>query len=291
MGRRMGGMLLLVTALIALVVVAGLQRPNATGTAVPQDVPAPPTVGACLPSAPPGEPDQYPPSQLLPAATFGPCAELHYGEVAQVLSHRPAVANEIVGGDERTYIGLPTSIEESNWVSPINTSIVWANPTALQQAAGQQWVACIVTPGSSTPYRGTVGQALNTGRLPAVYSSCLAGTDPHTPLVPCSSPHRSEVLGQASPRLIAGGQAHLDAMCMTYAKTLTRRADFEADGQLRARSLSEHFGPSPTDSLAGLDPDYPSSNNSQSTCIVSATGSRLLTASLLGIGDGPLPLG
>ncbi len=263
--------------------------------AVTGPIPAPPRVGQCLLQPPPN------PAVVVGGGgsyRLGRCSASHYGEVAEVVDGTKAKVQTPAGlayslppcADESAYLGWAPPVParpQVRWRS-IEVNTITMDPTVLQRAFGQHWVICVVipsTPGAS--YRGSVKNALSTGRLPASYAQCVISLRSPNWETPCDQPHRYEIFGTA---VLSDGyrdQRSLDADCLAIVRSSSGMADVTAAGALAVTAVPFHW-----DAVGDQQPGWPAVQADQAAeavCAIGATGSRVLTGTLFGIGAHPLP--
>ncbi len=195
MSGRPAGLITVFAAVVALVVVTALTRPGLAGDAVAVPPPGPPATGDCVT-------DSF--GDSTAASGFSPhlvyrqipierCTGARYAEVAAVIAV-PAAAPEVsppddpydptsgvVGDDPNLdscaasvsrYTELPPygSVQTGGWTESVgDVSPVLLRPSARQEAAGQHWLACVVSPDE--------GPASFEYSLKDVYSSAFPAAD------------------------------------------------------------------------------------------------------------------
>lgn len=279
MPRRVTGALILLVGLtVALVLPAVVGRPIA-GTAGRPPVPEPPVVGDCL-TAPP---ERAASPLILPVApATAPVAACtsggtSFGEVVLVTRASTPAALAAVEWDDcgaplQTYLGWPSS----RWRPAQSAVLALLGPDAEQVAVRQAWVACAITTGPPG-YPGSVRDGF--GPAADRYGDC----DPTRPFDPaprpCDEPHDQEAIGRA----VVGYDdlAGLDQSCTDLVRQRTGLADPTAGGRLAVLVAPVDPNTVPPDVSAG---------GQAMTCGIRVVGTGKLTASLVGIGDRPLPL-
>ncbi|WP_420122836.1 hypothetical protein [Nakamurella sp.] len=278
--RRVAGALILVVGLTVALVLPAVAGRRITGTASRPPVPDPPVVGDCLtaPLAWAASPLILP--VVLATAPVAACSATpgsSFGEV--VLVTRPA-APAALGAFEwddcaaplQTYLGWPSS----RWRPAPSAVLALLGPDAEQVEVGQAWVACAITTGA-LGYAGSVRDGF--GPAADRYGDC----DPTRPFDPaprpCDEPHEQEAIGRA----VVGFDdlAGLDASCADLVRRRTGLPDPTAGGRLAVLVAPVDPNTVPPDVSAG---------GQTMTCGVRVVGPGKLTASLVGIGDRPLPL-
>jgi len=238
----------------------------------------------------------------FPVALFAECDGPVVGEVGYV-DPNAAPPKRIIDNDYQTLVGQCAldSIAYVGSIPPVvarpggQPSILWqpslsfryttVGPTAVQRAAGQKWSACVVGASDAKPYVGRLRQALATGVLPPVFGSCwLTSGLAETDQVPCSQPHRYEVLGSTdtSPEPIRA--ADLQRAYTVYAARALRTNDPTRHGAVRVEIVD-------FDESAAVIPAADAQiQGGYVVCVVAAQGDERFTSTLVGIGERPLPL-
>lgn len=314
---------------IAFIAVAAVVAPNVptrvvAGIPVVGSVPGPPAVGDCLlePWVQWGAfgPDGVPNHSPLRTA---PCRGEKFGEVTDVVPDglaQTVTSEEVLdedGGTIRTVISDPVSTRCSQaqgrylglaqdrqalrgrsveWFPPFRATPVTVGPTLVQRAAGQSWVACVVTPwsldGESPAYTGSV-RRIGDSPLPAVFGVCwpiVAGFGEGEG-VECSEPHQVEVLGYFGGLVKDLAPFDLEESCRQHAAALLAMAEPTAGGALETSLLLRYYAPSSEFGLGPAPTSTPSSENNQvtATCFVSTTTDRRIVGTLVGLGTAPVP--
>ena len=305
--------------LAALVVVGSAFQPHllaGSGRAAPP--PGPPAVGDCFDGAATPAPDGAGLTAIsggtvpvYPAQQTRPCTGLRTGEVTFVLPvARPTVlrigdANGLGRVDDPNqltcqtktaqYVGLATIPPlHSFWYPDFQIVMAVSGPSARQKAAGQQWVACLVTlqPTDATSadpnpaprrYDSTLRRALRTGAQRDEIGVCTANArwigDPN---VPCRQPHELEVLAYGDSGDHPGTRAALEASCRQVVGELTSLPDPTAGGALVVQTRVVAMN-----GLAITTAEVPA--DSAMFCSIATTHHRRLGGSLLALGTGPIP--
>jgi hypothetical protein len=280
--RRWSGLVLLVLAIAAMVVLPrAIGRPVAGSPRI-GPIPGPPIQGACLPPFV----TQAELDDLSTPATV-PCDRPHGAEITLVIQldtvAYPEPAWPTSGTDpilsqpidtcqaqNALYVGV-TGVSPDQRVLPRYRSKVTV-PDQIQWLAGQRWYACSVLPDVPLPvsYTGTAHLAFY-GVPPAPFATCADG--PHQAAVPCNHPHAAE-------QLTAGYQGPTQSWpplppntadsCRQLAKTIIGTEDPEFGGRIEIIGWFDGSGLS---------------------CWLQAAGGRRLVGTLIGHGTGPLPLG
>ncbi len=281
--RRALGALVLVLAVTAVVLVRAVAHPGITGSAAAAPLPGPPTVGACLRLA-----------AGLPAVTD--CAAPHDLEVTAGVSADATPPSRSQCAARGAEYLPPLTVD--GWLLPVDveTRVLPAPPG--ERAGGRGWQVCTVRPESHTRYTGTVrGMTLPSFR-PDVFGRCAGDVGGLS--TPCTAAHRTEELGTidlpyagldlagtyfgvdlSAATLPDAVTADLTARCAALTGRLTGAADPTYGGRLG--SAVEVRTAVPTAEPGGL--------RVYAACRVTPPPDRVLTASVIGLGDRDLPLG
>ena len=287
--RPAGLVLLLVAAVLAVTVPWALGGPiGESATRAP--LPEPPAVGACL---------AVPVTGGLPVAS--PCERPHAAEVAASWrSDDPLVAQvstfsgyleRATGRPDRAMGGMTEALVAACWsaaqryITPPRQSAAWfavpprVSPALIAAPPGQyhgrwRWLACVVVTADDTSWRGSLNWQ---GGAPAprpaeVSMNCQP--DGSTGFARCDGPHRTEVLGWPDYAWV-GSDDDRAADCRRLASSVTGRTDPTFGGRLRIEVVDRLPVP-----YRGALP----------LCVAALRGDGALIGSLIGIGDGDLPL-
>lgn len=312
--RRVGGLGLVVLALIAAVAISAT-RSTVAGRATAPPVPPAPAVGDCVLTAPTGIgwDDRNFGSSMTgePPATArtGPCTGTRFGEIVAVGTADRAVDGQLrrwTQCDEAAvdYLGLPVAADrvERLWQPTYfpMTGFLW--PSRRQAATGQRWAACVVAlpadDGSTGP-TDPVDFSLHGGwPRPQVRDRMSTCVDDAAATAPCGAPHRGEILAFADVISPALTQEQLDRGCRDTAAEQLGRADVTAGGSLtvevvigvqRGSTELDQDLPAPADleSVRNLDPP---AIYVYAQCMVRPTAADTrLVGSLRDLGDAPVP--
>ncbi len=308
--------------LVLLAVVTAAVLPNIDGRpiagqaqAVPVD--GPPRVGDCLLEPVPGFEVAYD-SNGLPRYVTGriePCTKSRFGEVAGTLTG-PLPLNQSEPEPGTTpgssiqqqcaisylnYLGATVDTatmllrpEFTYWTPMINADVTFYAPTPRQRAAGQAWMACVVHPGfafreAQPPYDRSPRDG---GPLPGPFGACASMYSEPDGWMPaaCDGPHPIELIGMtAGPEDLEGvTQRDLDATCRSLAARRTGIPNLSSHDGLKVSAPAQHTAADAMDvAEEGLGDE--GTLNRHAACIITATGSRELAGSLVGLGDRPIP--
>ena len=314
MGRRRGGLLIIVLVVVAAIAIPSAGGKQIAGTARSAPVPGPPAVGDCL-QVPETDAAQPSPTPSYRPRTLGPCGKRVYGEVAAVIDdrrpHQPSEPtfqtpddastvtddpNELPCLDATTrYLGMTVgtdhaAIISSVWrpINPLRRSLSGPNPTQL--AAGQRWVACIVSVhdwgGPSVSYSGTLKNTFALATLPPALATCLDTADLGAAQpVSCAKPHHVELFGVTDTAHPGLTQRLLDGTCLALAARMMGTSDPSAHGQIQLRASAIHGA---TDSpVAGLG--TATDDSGYAACMAVTPQAHQLQRTLLGLRNKPVP--
>lgn len=314
------GALLVVAVLTVAIIVPARNGLRIAGSATIGELPADPVVGDCLlqpaydffsksggsavaaPAA--GRARKNP---LAPI--FGPCGGGEVaGEVVAIVSAsgngvtRQATA-ESSGLDCRStalqYAGLlpladrfalagQTAVDPVSWQLSVSMRGSWMLPSVVMQAAGRSWAACVATPGLAGFYRGTVANSYRGGELPDLFGTCWDRSTPSAGMraIDCGRPHSAELISVGDvPDRVSTTSAAIKAACQRLSAQVMRRADPTAGGGLQVKVAPDLAD----DDLQRISPQE-ENRGLNVVCFVTA-GDRLLTGSLVGIGENAIPYG
>ena len=297
--RRLGGIAVLVLAVVAAMVVGARNAKYIKGTAGVAPVADPPVVGDCLT----GPMTQGPYPAIV---ATGPCSGSRYGQVVAVMPHTLGeVAQDSAESGDMTatlegsctrkgmqFLGLSfpvlqgSATEPPTWFPSTNIGPGLIQPDPLAQRFGADWTACMVSVyaifDEPTDYRGTLAQVHVTRDYPPNAATCWSDLPLNeTPAVPCRQPHEVEQFGGMWDMDPGTRPAELQSSCLELVKDMTGMEDPTAAGALQVRVLQSYTYPAPDDQdtlLAGY------------SCIVRAAAGKQLTGPLLSLYDGPVPV-
>ncbi len=307
--RRLAGGVVLLVVLVAAVVAPNFSQLRIAGRAVQISVPAAPVAGDCVTSLPDvnrllregnfGIGDEI----ELPVAEFGSCTGAIRGEVVSVLDGvtltRDVPATDYqkdlsqCGLDSIDYTGsIPPIVDGSPgrpgnvWSPALNFQTTSIGPSPLQRSVGQRWLACVIGAPAAHPYEGSLRDVLTTGAVPWNFANCWRSEAMRdVDQVSCDRPHAVELL--ATTGLGSTPQTATEVLhsCSVIAGRMIRTADPTRGGALRYTILDFDQTISP------VPPTEEVLRDTYITCIVVARAGLVLTDTLVGIGDGPLPTG
>lgn len=298
MQRGTGLVVLVAAALLAAIPAWGPRTVDGAAAAVAMT--GAPTVGACA-DAPVAAYPSYGSATgntyVYPRIDLGPCTGTRFAEVVWIIADpaQPSVTTEgsALNIDDPNqdrcaaavagYLGATsvTGPGGSIWTPVAAAQPSLSRPSARQEAAGQNWLACLASaPGSTypeqepAPYDGTLLDAVATGTARDRLGACPAlralgdGSAPGS----CGRPHTTQLLAVSGELAVATPRARLARDCASVAATLTGRSDPTAAGALRIVLDTD------TVPIGGV-----------AWCGVTTTGERTLSGGLIGLGDRALP--
>ncbi len=309
---RQLGACALVVAVVAALALPRLLAPGVVGAASAAPLPPPPPVGSCLQLA-------------IETVEVVGCDRPHTAEVLQTwpadrqpdgataLDGRPApLEGEPYGSDAwfaqsvdmcwpamDDYLAIPPLDATAVWIAiPVQIVPRFISAPAEQSAGKRRWRACVLTAPSGQEFVGTLRNAGAPDSLrPAPFGSCVwSGTGSVVGVVGCAGPHQIELLGYFNPTMamfqagsIETGMTAQDIQdsCTALASRMTRSADPTYGGRLRIsarplfNSLSGYVDAAGTAVSQLVVPD----------CFAELVGAGDLAGTVVGLGDGPLPLG
>jgi hypothetical protein len=328
MTRRVAGVVLLLAVVLASLVISRIGGVRVGGTAVAAPGATVPAVGDCLGdvTGPLTIPSlgAFPPSPSSVASvgetsvTFTDCGGQHVGEV---------VAYRSVPGPGEGAAGTPVS--DGEWCREVaagyRSHSIWrfrsASEGLWEPSTGQRfvailsapvqrsWAACaVVSPGLES-YVGSFVQSLADQPAPAPFGHCRSD-DPIDRWVSCTSPHRVQEFGTA----VTGGMSPRAAIeaCRSLIEQMTGLRDVNAGGVLRVVVVGGGLvadggadGSAAGDSGGGVGggdfgaddsgggfggADARGDESELGRCRLGAVAPNQLVGTLIGIGNGPLPL-
>jgi len=305
MDRRTWGAVLVVVVVAAALTVPNLAGRRIEGTATRTPIADPPEVGECLLEDPLDTRSALDYSSIeIAAPTTGPCGEENYGEIVSVtmnarsfpvtianrLSHpEPMACNPLV----RAYLGWPEGDVGSSdgsaadaWRPVATASVGLIGPSLWQYLSRQYWLACAIYPRHG-PYSGSVGRSFSSRAAANAFALCLSDSGSGSrQSMPCTVPHRTEILGWATAIDPQSQSGALNDSCRQFAASVTKLPDPTADGRLSVGALELH-----DDGQGGWSssPSGGSATAAQVACVLSASGTDRLNATLIGVADGALP--
>ena len=315
MDRRGIGLMVVVFALMAAVIV-----PNAFGRTIPGvaeavSVPGPPTVGDCVTESfdpTPAVTSSADTTIAYPSLTIAPCTGVRFGEVVAVISHPAGPTfpidsdgNKMIADPNESktcfpaterYIGIPgvgsvDQLTDRYWWLIIRSGDVLSEPSLRQRAAGQHWLACIAYLPISTEAggfgvqssRGSLKGAISTGVGRDYLGVCLATADwEDARLDNCFAPHESEVFGSGAVTDTPVARSDLESTCRSLIQQVTGMTDVTDDGRLAVQMLATDMeGHRLANKMIPAD--------SPVQCGITTVGGKALNGSLLGIWNDRIP--
>lgn len=285
MDRRLSGMVVLLLAVCAAVVVPQILRPGLAGHASAAPLPAPPAIGTCV-------------TLGQRSYTRVDCSEPHDGEVFVTWTaddpDRPVGRHSLSCTDESDHRFGAGSTRLHGWVLTIvNVSTRLIRAPRPERVGERGWAACVIRAADQSRFVGSVtGLTAVQVQRPGVFGSCLSGSlYLH---LPCTDPHTIERLGtttglypvdEAVDLTANGLPATLDTAlrvtCNDLARDVTGSADPTYGARLTVDVVASSMVPtiSPTRGIVAYSVD----------CVVTS-GDVALNDSVVGLGDGALPI-
>jgi hypothetical protein len=303
MSRRLAGIVVVILALVAVIVVPSINGRRLAGSAVASKFPDPPRVGDCLRQPVPSSANRggVPPEIAFTAISFGPCSGVVAGQIVAFWPSRAAMeADQSTRRSSRgpcyrqaaRFAGLPPFQRSTDaFGAPSDGSIAWRPtigfdpyhviPGVRESNAGRSWIACLVVPSGHRAYVGTLRDALTTGVMPPQFGSCWAGVelDKVPASLPCDRPHTAELLATGFIRNESiATAAVVDESCRYIAGRIMRVDDPTHGGKLAVVAGGILGTPL-------ILPETPSSIG----CFVTTAGGQQLSTTLMGLDDRPVP--
>ena len=204
------------------------------------------------------------------AVVFGRCAGTHAGEVAAFRRDAPGTDPAARTGAAAAWCGeVAESYREHLRWQVSAAAGAWA-PVQVQRFLAvigrpgtDGWAVCAVLAPGLEQYRGSYLDSMADRAAPAPFGFCRSAVAAHR-RVSCGEPHDEQVFGTAR----AGSSPTPDS-CRALVQRLTAMPDPTGDARL----------------VVGVD------GSGSGACRARVVGPQRLTATLLGLGDAPLPLG
>ena len=242
MDRRWTGIVLLVAAVAAAVVIGSLRSKQVSGSAAPALRPGPPSVGDCL--------GQFSGFEYPEEAPVVPCDQPHFAEVAAVGPGAPRGGlGGVIRRSEQPQQCLPPGDQPVPGIAercvdvrvglatrPQQVRAALIQPTELERKLGSAWVACAAAVGGPDlpfqPYDGTLRDAASTGHYPSTLGTCPASPEQLSLNQNCDRPHDMESFGTLTmEKKISDGTA-ATASCAELVKRATGLSDPTAGGRM-----------------------------------------------------------
>ena len=225
------------------------------------------------------------------------CADPHVGEVVSVTSSGTMFPIAGSGGfihyqasfcssAAQSFVGLsPSDIGSTEPWTLIGEGVAGViGPADRQRQAGQNWVACIAFARWGS-YRGTIRNSLAQPIGRAGFALCETAASADAGLVSCDRPHRLEVFGTIFTFLAS---AHgLETACMNLISRTTGITDPTRKGLLAVTVRSSPIEGADDRDVAVVSDQEPGTTAVE--CGAAVAGTTLLTKSLVGVGNAPLP--
>ena len=300
MQRRAAGLVLVIIALIGVLMVNGTAGRSVAGAATRMAIPAAPTTGSCLARTSSGWVDVD-------------CADPHTAEVVRSWSAADVVLAgryTLCKSAGRAYLGdqwgqSGDSPPKADWSLPsVMSSTVLVDGPGTSLVRGWSWQACVVRPvllgAGSAGYRGRLRDVPTTGVLPAELRPCFNRPGAAWVVgVSCSDRHTGEVLAARQLRIFGTTTAvdttasspQVRAECLQIARRTTAAADPTYGGRLQVVVNLHATGLGfVTSTNTPVDGSH-SYVLYQASCALQTTRPGVeLSASIVGLGSGPLPI-
>jgi len=303
MDRRAVGITVLAVAIVAALIVPTVGGRRVAGAAERTPTPDPPQVGDCLGDAA-TQPSPMNLDMPVFAAQTGPCGAGNFGEVVAVvpkvrfspptLDNGTSVAQAVdCNPFVRDYLGWAGpatdgagggggSSPSPEWRPADTIAEGLLGPNLVQYFAGQRWVACVVDP-EYVPFPGSIRGSVHYGTGADAFGSCRSTLDvAAAQAVRCFEPHLLEIFGWVG---VTDRNQNLDESCVALVRDITGMTDPTAGGTLTVAAVIGQDVE--RDDSSSPSPKTPT--NDQAVCTSSAAGSRLLTGTLIGLGERSVP--
>ena len=312
------GLVVLGVVAVLVAAISGVRPHLVTGNGHAPPIPGAPVVGDCVTDPIPGRQlvqDTVTATSggtvpVYPAQQTRPCTGPRYGEITAVITApKPATAEgdsdnrylddpnlDRCGPAAMQYVGISTQPIDRFWQPYLRIDIAVSQPTPRQVAAGQRWVACIVTlpepsfestSATRVPpppqYASSIRDALHTGRQRDQLGICMTALDWNGDFADsCGQPHTLELFagGDSGSQVVT--RAQVDRTCQQAVHTLTGMPDPTAGGALLVQTHID--GMNGDVSTAGEVPAH-----SSLACAITTAGGRKLRGSLLALHQQAIP--
>jgi len=303
MDRRWTGIVLLVAAVAAAVVIGSLRSKQVSGSAAPALRPGPPSVGDCL--------GQFTGFEYPEEAPVVPCDQPHFAEVAAV---RPRALPEVASAGSyddpnspnnacpreiSRFLGIAerASTSELAWQPTAEVRAALIQPNELERKLGSAWVVCAAAVGGPDlpfqPYDGTLRDAASTGHYPSTLGTCPASPEQLSLNQNCDRPHDRESFGTLTMEKKISDVTAATASCAELVKRATGLSDPTAGGRMTVSVVRDQtavrYVVEMPDAPGGATIYAPTPGYSY-YCLVRTTGKYDLTGPLLGLQGAPIPL-
>jgi len=297
MDRRPLGIGVVLVVLAAALVTPIFSGYRIGGTAVAVQIAAQPVVGDCLldvrldPGSA-GVADGQP--------TVVPCTVPHHGEI---ITQTAAAPTSRPGGGQvpslaacaktaYSYLGVhpldwvgQRSVSLDSWWPAFAADFGMLRPGPPQRRLGQSWVACVMTSPHGLISGGTAHLYGGTPR-PSPIALCSPTAEIVLYVsVSCDQPHATEIVGWRVADQSLADQATFEQSCTELVGRMIGRTNPGVDGALRVSVAIIRSTDGPV--REGWGPGH--SGPYRAACTIGTAGPRLLTGSLSGLGDAPLP--
>lgn len=307
--RRAIGIMALIVAAFAVLVLPKVLSAGLTGIPSSMDIPEPPPIGSCVlvdpaavtrvdcDKAHDGEVAMSWAAGILPEPTF--VLNRNYSMIATDAQGKLLPSDPLCSGWGSQYVGTITKFGPALW-APVDPSFVTTKVVAPPGFGTdkQHWVACVVVPGKAAPYVGTVrdsGGATGSAR-PDIFGWCFSSDTVATSASvysSCAGAHRIEQLATFIPTqqmfyantiTVETTLPEIEQGCLELATQMIGAVDPTFGGRLQIRSAPV------SEELRTPEAGPPQSGLRVPDCFVSYVGVGELTGTVVGLGDGALPV-
>lgn len=316
--RRWSGLLIVFLVVLAAAILPTVGGKKTAGIARSAPIPGPPAVGDCL-QVREDNTDSWNSNTdpVYPVQRFAACQAGRFGEVVAIIpdarvadrsiARPPSPDRSVLNDDPNAttcrdavwrYVGLEVTAEHrpvlaADWQPVAVVGIAPSAPSAIQQAAGQRWVACVLfagdRTGASVLYTGSAMGSFTNGKVPSAFALCLDSADiQNAGPVACGRPHPVEAFGATSTDKSGLTQASLNRSCLRLAHQLTGMSDPTAGGTLLVTAVAVHEAVDGT-AVEGLG--SATDDTGFAACLTAAQTGKTLAGTLLGLGARPIPYG
>lgn len=299
--QRLTGLVLIGAALVVVMAISALQGRAVPGRAVASPVPPRPQVGDCATAEVTPQFLEQVYSGEVPVLTSQPCDGARAGEVISITEGTSDVRTECFKAASG-YVGLTPidlgslAVQNSpatEWIPNVRLVAFNFRPSPLQAAAGQRWSACVMVGAGleglqPLPFQESPRDAAIRGGTSFDRFSVCADTQMPERLIPCGEPHRYELI--AGSLSVGGTEAASLASCRAKITEVTGLIDPSAGGRLQVATIS-YTVDQKTEKLVETTYAAAQQGGASLSCVVTpASADEVLTGSLYGLNDRPLPI-
>lgn len=292
--RRLTGLTVIAVAVIAMMLLTAGRARQVSGVAV---VPPPPQIGDCVSIPVTDQVLEQMNEGEVPVLVSGPCQGARAGEVASLEDQR-AYAQGDCWTPTLGYLGVPATAgpflkSETAWQTRTAAMSYTFGPSPLQVAAGQLWSACVLVGLDTENFRPrplieSARDAATRGGTAFDPFAICSDAPLSTQFTPCGGPHRYEMVADAFN--LGPSEAEGLEFCRALVSELTGLQDPSANGRLRVELIAYRYDDD--GSLRKADYQQARTAGGGVTCTVSPVApGEVLTMTLVGLGERPLPIG